>query len=100
MGNARTYLLAWLSARAQGGKIVLRIEDIDSPRVKPGAAAQACADLTWLGLDWDGEPIVQTKRLLLYEQALDRLKAVELVYPCTCSRKDVDQAASRPAPRA
>ena len=48
---------------AGGGRVLLRIEDIDSPRVKPGAAEQACDDLRWLGLDWDGEPIVQTQRL-------------------------------------
>jgi glutamyl-tRNA synthetase len=96
VGNARTYLIAWLSARAQGGKVALRIEDIDSPRVKPGAAAQACADLRWLGLQWDEAPIVQTERLTYYQQALDRLKAMELVYPCTCTRKDVERAASAP----
>src|SRR5438876_12374605 len=74
VGNARTYLIAWLSARAQGGEVALRIEDIDSPRVKPGATEQALADLRWLGLDWDGEPVVQTARLALYEAALERLK--------------------------
>src|SRR5688572_30783148 len=81
VGNARTYLIAWLSARAQGGKVVLRIEDIDSPRVKPGAAEQALDDLRWLGLDWDERPLVQTQRLALYEEALEHLKRQELVYP-------------------
>src|SRR5260370_16041287 len=71
VGNARTSLIAWLSARAQGGRVVLRIEDIDSPRVKPGAADQACADLRWLGLDWDEGPVVQTRRLPLYLAALE-----------------------------
>src|SRR3954469_3763218 len=79
VGNARTYLVAWLMARRAGGRVVLRIEDIDSPRVKPGAAEQALADLRWLGLDWDGDPIVQTERLPLYDAALERLKAHELV---------------------
>jgi glutamyl-tRNA synthetase len=96
LGNARTYLIAWLAARSRGGKVILRIEDIDSPRVKPGAAEQTCDDLRWLGLDWDEEPIVQTRRLALYEEALRRLQAKELVYPCTCTRKDVEQAASAP----
>ena len=96
VGNARTYLLAWLSARSQGGRIVLRIEDVDSPRVKTGAATAACDDLRWLGLDWDGEPIVQTQRLHLYESALKTLQSHEQVYPCTCSRTDVDRAASAP----
>src|SRR5436190_1097681 len=96
VGNARTYLIAWLSARSQHGRVVLRIEDIDSPRVKAGAAQAACDDLRWLGLDWDDEPIVQTTRLPLYETALERLKSAELVYPCTCTRTDVERAASAP----
>ncbi|MCI0638116.1 MAG: tRNA glutamyl-Q(34) synthetase GluQRS [Gemmataceae bacterium] len=95
-GNARTYLIAWLSARSQGGRVLLRIEDIDSPRVKAGAADQALEDLRWLGLDWDGDPIVQTQRMPLYKHALEELKAQELVYPCTCTRGDVERAASAP----
>src|ERR1043166_7162972 len=93
IGNARTYLIAWLSARAQGGRVILRIEDIDSPRIKAGAAEQACDDLRWLGLDWDEGPIVQTQRLPLYEAGLRRLQARELVYPCTCTRTDIERAA-------
>jgi glutamyl-tRNA synthetase len=96
VGNARTYLIAWLSARARGGRVVLRIEDIDSPRIKAGAAEQACEDLRWLGLDWDEGPIVQTQRLALHEDALERLRQQELVYPCTCTRSDVERAASAP----
>jgi glutamyl-tRNA synthetase len=96
VGNARTYLIAWLSARSRGGDVRLRIEDIDSPRIKTGAAEQATGDLRWLGLDWDGEPVVQTRRLPLYEAALERLKQQELVYPCTCTRTDVERAASAP----
>src|SRR5438309_10575982 len=96
IGNARTYLIAWLSVRSRRGQVWLRMEDIDSPRVKPGAAAQACADLRWLGLDWDEGPIEQTRRLPLYQAALERLQARELVYPCTCSRGDIERAASAP----
>lgn len=104
MGNARTYLLVWLSARARGGKVVLRIEDIDSPRVKSGATQQAIEDLHWLGLDWDegcdiggpSGPYVQTERVGLYQQALEQLKGAERVYPCTCTRSDVAAAASAP----
>lgn len=104
VGNARTYLLAWLSARAQGGQVVLRMEDIDSPRVKRGADRQAISDLRWLGLDWDEgpdvggpfAPYVQTQRMEQYLQALARLQAAEMVYPCTCSRADVQAAASAP----
>ncbi len=96
LGNARTYLIAWLHARARGGRVVLRIEDIDSPRIKAGAARQALDDLRWLGLDWDGDPIVQTERLPFYEAALRRLQEGERIYPCTCSRSDIDRAASAP----
>lgn len=98
VGNARTYLIAWLSARSRGGRVVLRIEDIDSPRIKPGADRQACLDLQWLGLDWDEGPIVQSKRMVEYLAALVRLQGRELVYPCTCSRSDVERAASAPHP--
>jgi glutamyl-tRNA synthetase len=94
--NARSFLIAWLSARSQGGRIVLRIEDIDSPRVKPESVQQIFDDLRWLGLDWDEGPYVQTERLPHYEAALDELKRRELVYPCTCTRSDVERAASAP----
>lgn len=96
IGNARTYLVAWLSARSRGGRVLLRIEDIDSPRIRHGAAAQAVDDLRWLGLDWDDGPVVQSARLPRYEQALARLQEQELVYPCTCSRSDIEHAASAP----
>jgi glutamyl-tRNA synthetase len=96
VGNARTYLIAWLSARSRGGKIVLRIEDIDSPRVKKGADRQACLDLQWLGLDWDESPIVQSERLPEHASALAQLQKRELVYPCTCTRSDVERSASAP----
>lgn len=96
VGNARTYLLAWLSARSQGGRVVLRIEDIDSPRVKPWAMQQAIDDLLWLGLNWDDGPIIQTQRLARYKQVLRELQNRELVYPCTCTRSDIEAAASAP----
>jgi glutamyl-tRNA synthetase len=92
LGNARTFLLNWLWARKEGAKIVLRIEDIDSPRVKADATQQALDDLRWLGLDWDEGPFVQTERLALYEAALAKLGA----YPCVCTRKEVEAAASAP----
>jgi glutamyl-tRNA synthetase len=96
LGNARTYLIAWLNARSRGGRVLLRIEDIDSPRTRPRAVEQAITDLRWLGLRWDGSPIIQTTRLALYEQALARMQAKEQVYPCTCTRSDVERAASAP----
>ncbi len=96
VGNVRTYLIAWLSARSRGGRVLLRIEDIDSPRVKLGAADEALRMLEWLGLDWDGSPLIQTQRGDAYRAALDRLCQQELVYPCTCSRSDIERAASAP----
>jgi glutamyl-tRNA synthetase len=96
VGNARTYLIAWLNARKQGGRVLLRVEDIDSPRTRPGAGEQALEDLRWLGLLWDGDAVVQTTRLGRYEQALALLKEQDRVYPCTCTRSDVERAASAP----
>jgi glutamyl-tRNA synthetase len=96
IGNARTYLVAWLAARSRGGMVRLRIEDIDSPRIKPGAAEQALDDLLWLGFDWDGDIVTQTERVPLYDAALEELKQRELIYPCTCTRGDIAAAASAP----
>jgi glutamyl-tRNA synthetase len=104
IGNARTYLLAWLSIRSRGGTLIVRMEDIDSPRIKPGAAEQALADLRWLGLDWDAgpdiggpdAPYVQTERLDRYRAASLQLQQAEAVYPCTCTRGDIVAAASAP----
>ena len=96
LGNARSFLLAWLSVRSRAGRILLRIEDIDGPRIKVEATDQAIEDLRWLGLDWDGDVWVQSRRLEHYSAAVDRLAAAGLVYPCVCSRKEVEQAASAP----
>lgn len=96
LGNARTYLLAWLSARSRNAEIQLRIEDIDSPRTKPGAQQQVLEDLTWMGLDWDTGPIIQTQRLDRYREVFAELQRRELVYPCTCTRSDIAAAASAP----
>lgn len=96
IGNARTYLIAWLAARKVNGELLLRMEDIDSPRIKHGAAEQALDDLRWLGLDWDGEVVVQSQRKKLYRVAFEELKKREHIYPCICSRSDVLAAASAP----
>jgi glutamyl-tRNA synthetase len=96
LGHARTFLIAWLAVRAAGGRITLRIEDIDASRVRPGATETAIADLRWLGLDWDSGPVLQSERLASYADALERLKAAEQVYPCTCTRADIARAASAP----
>jgi glutamyl-tRNA synthetase len=104
LGNARTFLLGWLSIRQRGGRLILRMEDLDHPKVKRGAAREALDDLRWLGLDWDegpdiggpNAPYTQSERAGIYADALERLKAMGLVSPCTCSRKDVEAAQSAP----
>jgi glutamyl-tRNA synthetase len=96
LGHARTFLIAWLAARSTGGSIILRIEDLDATRVRAEAAATAIADLKWLGLDWDSGPFFQSQRGASYEEALGVLKDRELVYPCTCTRADIERAAAAP----
>src|SRR5262245_17997748 len=96
LGNASTALLAWLSVRSRGGRFVLRMEDLDQPRVVPGARQRILKDLRWLGLDWDEGPIDQSGRLSLYDAAFVRLRREGRVYPCFCSRKDIAAAASAP----
>lgn len=91
LGNARTALLAWLDARAQGGRFLLRFEDLDTGRVRSHAYDLARRDLAWLGLTWDQE-YIQSQRLPLYRQALSRLPT----YRCTCTRKSILEAASAP----
>jgi glutamyl-tRNA synthetase len=95
-GHARTALVTWLQARKHGGQIVMRIEDIDRPRVVPGSADAICRDHDWLGLDWDEGPVFQSSRDDAYERALGRLEDAGLVYPCTCSRKEIAAIASAP----
>lgn len=94
LGNARTFLWAWLSARSRGGKVLLRIEDLDTPRVKPGVVEKMIDDLAWLGLDWDGEIAVQSTRRAYYREIHARLGAG--LYPCRCTRADVAAAQSAP----
>jgi len=96
LGNARTFLINWLLARQQAWRIVLRIEDIDGPRIKAGADRQAIEDLAWLGIDWDEGPIYQSHRLPCYQAMLERLLSEGLAYPCICSRSEVASAASAP----
>ncbi len=96
LGNARTFLINWALARQQGWRIVLRIEDLDGPRVKPQAAQQAIDLLRWLGVDWDDGPWSQRHDLAPYQTALEQLAAAGRTYPCTCTRKDITAATSAP----
>ena len=88
MGNLWSCLLAWLSARSVGGGMVLRLEDLDPDRCRPEYCGQIMRDLEWLGLDWDGEPVYQSKRTEVYRQAFQRLEQQDIIYPCFCTRAE------------
>jgi glutamyl-tRNA synthetase len=94
VGNLRTAVLAWLFARSSGRRFLLRIEDLDSSRVRAGLAEQQCAALAALGLTFDEEPVVQSARLPAYEQVL--LDLAYRSYECFCSRREIAEAASAP----
>jgi glutamyl-tRNA synthetase len=96
LGNARTFLVNWLLARQRRWKIVLRIEDLDGPRIKRGADLGLVNDLAWLGFDWDQGPIYQSTRASEYDRAARALLANGAAYPCVCSRREVELAASAP----
>jgi glutamyl-tRNA synthetase len=86
-GNLRTALLSWLDARCQGGEWLLRLDDLDVPRNRPGAEAAILADLDWLGLAWDGPPQRQSEARGLYGTLLSALRRAGHLYPCRCSRR-------------
>ncbi|MBW3653001.1 MAG: tRNA glutamyl-Q(34) synthetase GluQRS, partial [Actinobacteria bacterium] len=96
LGNLRTALLAWLFARSQNARFLMRIDDLDSGRVRPGVAEQQLADLAALGLDWDGPAVRQSERRELYREALEKLAAGDHLYACYCTRAEIREAASAP----
>ena len=96
LGNARTFLVNWLLARQRGWRIVLRIEDLDGPRIKKNSDQEAIVDLQWLGMDWDEGPVYQSSRLPKYAKAINELSRRGFAYPCICSRREVEQAGSAP----
>jgi glutamyl-tRNA synthetase len=93
LGNARTFLVNWALARQQGWEIVLRIDDLDGPRVKAAAASEAIDVLRWLGLDWDEGPYYQRDDLQPYRAALAELGKQGAIYPCRCTRREIEAAA-------
>jgi len=103
LGHLQTLLLGWLQIRAAGGRFILRIEDIDRARTRPGASEAIVRDLGWFGFDWDEGPdvggpagsYVQSERTDLYREAMAGLPGT---YPCTCSRKEARAAAGAPDP--
>lgn len=96
LGHAFSAMLAHDTARAGGGTFLLRIEDIDRSRARPEWEELISDDLAWLGLVWARPVMRQSERLPTYRAALDRLAAMGLTYPCTCSRRDIRKAASAP----
>jgi glutamyl-tRNA synthetase len=86
-GNLRTALLSWLDARRCDGRWLLRIDDLDQPRVRPGSEESILADLRWLELHWDGPVIRQSHRRGLYASVLSALRRSGALYPCHCSRR-------------
>jgi glutamyl-Q tRNA(Asp) synthetase len=94
LGNARTALFNLLLARHSGGRFLLRIEDIDPARCRPEFARAIEEDLAWLGLDWDGAVRVQSEHLPEYHAVLDGLAARGLLYPCFCTRADIQREIS------
>mgnify|MGYP001793587167 CR=1 FL=1 len=96
LGNARTFVLNWILARRHGWKILLRIEDLDGPRVKPEAVGQVQDTLEWLGLDWDGNPTIQSDDLRPHAAAVNQLAKQGMAYPCELTRREIAEAASAP----
>lgn len=113
LGNMRTFLATWIHARQNQGCLIMRMEDLNIVRLKPGAIEQIYKDFEWLGLDWDegagleadevsdiqncrAAPYYQSNRKDVYEEAFQTLVAKGLVYPCSCSRKDIQMAQSAP----
>ncbi|MEO0441830.1 MAG: glutamate--tRNA ligase family protein, partial [Pseudomonadota bacterium] len=91
LGHAFAAVMAHDFARSQGGTVLLRIEDIDTQRCREEYVEAILADLDWLGLDFDGDVLFQSRRFDAYRAALDRLIAIGMVYPCFCTRSDLRQ---------
>lgn len=96
LGSLRTALAAWLFARSQAARFVLRIEDLDPQRSRREFETAQIADLRQLGIDWDGPVVRQSERLGLYDQAMKQLEAQDRLYPCFCTRAEIREAASAP----
>lgn len=105
LGNARTFLITWALARQRGWRLIYRVEDLDTPRVKPGAIEAIADTLGWIGLDWDPpepgsapqhNPLIQSKDLEPYRHAMRSLAARGMAYPCSLTRTQIELAASAP----
>lgn len=98
LGGVWTALASWVLARKRGGQCLLRVEDLDPPRVVEGADARIEDDLRWLGFDWDGGAVRQSERGAAYQSAIEILAGRGMVYPCDCSRAEIARVASAPHP--
>lgn len=96
LGNARTFLVNWVMARREGWRIVMRMEDLVGPRIKPEAVAEVYDILRWLGLDWDEGPYTQSDDLGPYVDAMGQLAAAGLAYPCELTRSQIEAASVAP----
>ncbi|MEO1583550.1 MAG: glutamate--tRNA ligase family protein [Planctomycetota bacterium] len=96
LGNARTFLINWALARQRGWQVLLRIEDLDTPRVKPETIAQTRDTLAWLGIDWDREVPLQSTDTVPSRNAMHALAAAGLVYPSDLTRSQLAEARSAP----
>lgn len=92
MGNLFSFLVAYLVAKQAGGRMLMRIEDLDQARTKRMYADAIMRDLEWLGFEWEGAPVWQSERTEAYLEALERLRDMDVVYPCFCSRADLHAA--------
>ena len=96
LGNVRTALLSWLRARLNNGQWLLRVDDLDTPRIRSGAIESVLKDLRWLGLNWDEPVVLQSRRRGLYSSFLSILRKQGYLYPCRCSRRQLDGATIYP----
>ncbi|MCA9294709.1 MAG: hypothetical protein KDA20_12940 [Phycisphaerales bacterium] len=96
LGNLRTFLVTWAIARQNNWHIVMRIEDLDGPRIKPDAERLALDTLSWIGIDWDSDVARQSDDLAPYTRAMERLAARAMAYPCELTRTEIADAASAP----
>jgi glutamyl-Q tRNA(Asp) synthetase len=95
LGHVRSALEGWRAARRHGGAFLLRIEDIDRSRCREEYAAAILEDLAWLGLDWDGAVLRQSDHFDDYRHALDQLSAIGVLYPCFCTRREIQAEIAR-----
>ena len=95
-GHAATFLTAQRRAREHGGTLILRVEDLDRERCKPAFVEALIEDMRWIGLDWQEGPFFQSARMDMYLAAWRQLAAAGIIYPCTCTRRDVERAARAP----